>query len=162
MKKSLSVCALLFCLLAASNNTFAQTATPATAQTAPPATAQTATQTIKTHHVVFTITSGDQADWNLTLGNMRNLLTAFGTDPYEVELVAFGPGIAILQTPSAVIADIQGLQEKHVHFKACENSMRARKLTVADLVPGSEPVPAGIAEVVAKQEQGWIYIKGGR
>jgi intracellular sulfur oxidation DsrE/DsrF family protein len=150
MKKSLSVCALLLCLLTASNNTLAQTATPATASAG------------KTHHVVFTITSGDQADWNLTLGNVRNLLTAFGTDPYEVELVAFGPGIAILQSPSSVIADIQGLQEKHVHFKACENSMRAHKLTVADLVPGSEPVPAGIAEVVAKQEQGWAYIKGGR
>lgn len=150
MKKSLSVCAFLFCLLAASNNTLAQTATPA------------ATQAPRTHHVVFALTSGDQADWNLTLGNMRNLITAFGADPYEVELVAFGPGIAILQTPSAVLADIQALQAKHVHFKACENSMKARKLTLADLVPGSEPVPAGVAEVVAKQEQGWVYIKGGR
>jgi hypothetical protein len=93
---------------------------------------------------------------------MRNLLTAFGSDPYEVELVAFGPGIAILQSPSAVLADIQALQEKHVHFKACQNSMNARHLTVADLIPGSEPVPAGIAEVVSKQEQGWSYIKGGR
>jgi intracellular sulfur oxidation DsrE/DsrF family protein len=146
MKKSLAICTLLLCFLVASKTTPAQTATPAT----------------KTHHVVFTITSAEQADWNLTLGNMRNLLTAFGTDPYEVELVAFGPGITILQNPSAVLAEIQALQEKHVHFKACQNSMKGRNLTLADLVPGSEPVPAGIAEVVTKQEQGWTYIKGGR
>ncbi len=40
--------------------------------------------------------------------------------------------------------------------------MRAHNLTQADLVPGAEIVPAGIAEVVRKQEAGWTYIKAGR
>jgi intracellular sulfur oxidation DsrE/DsrF family protein len=142
-QRSLALCALLLCLLASWSSTvaFGQA---------------------KTHHVVFAVTSGDEADWKLTLANMRNLLIGFGTDPYEVELVAFGPGITMLAAPSAVGDDIKAMQEKQVHFKACQNAMRARKLTLADLVPGSEPVPAGIVELVTKQEQGWIYIKGGR
>ncbi len=125
--------------------------------------AQTVPQTApKTHHVVFALTSGDVADWNLTLGNMRNLLTAFGTDPYEVELVAFGPGLSILKTGSTSAADIAALQAKHVTFMACENSMRMQKVTIADLLPNIQPVPSGIVEVVTKQEKGWVYIKGGR
>ena len=40
--------------------------------------------------------------------------------------------------------------------------MRFHHLELKDLVPGAIPVPAGIVEVVEKQEQGWIYIKGGR
>jgi len=117
---------------------------------------------VKTHHVVFALTSGDIADWNLTLGNMRNLLAGFGTDPYEVELVAFGPGLSILKIGSSVAIDISALQAKHVTFMACENSMRMQKVTVADLLPNIQPVPSGIVEVVTKQEKGWVYIKGGR
>jgi intracellular sulfur oxidation DsrE/DsrF family protein len=40
--------------------------------------------------------------------------------------------------------------------------MRARHLELKDLLPGVTPVPSGIVEVVTKQEQGWVYIKGGR
>jgi len=140
-KRTIVVSALILCSLAFSTSALAQA---------------------KTHHVIFALTSGDEADWNLTLGNMRNLLTGFGTDPYEVELVAFGPGIVVLRSTSSVAADIQALQAKHVHFMACENSMRKQHLTVADLITGVQPVPAGIIELVTKQEQGWIYIKGGR
>ena len=142
LKRSLAVCALLLCLLAGPNTALGQT---------------------KTHHVVFALTSGDEADWNLTLGNMRNLLKSFGDTPYEVELVAFGPGLSSVITKTSTVADdIKALQEKHVHFLACENSMRARKVTAADLLPGVDPTPSGIVEVVRRQEEGWVYIKGGR
>ncbi len=93
---------------------------------------------------------------------MRNLLKGFGSDPYEVELVAFGPGIMILKSNSAVAKDIKAMQDKKVQFMACENSMKFHNLTLADLLSDVHPVPSGIVELVTKQEQGWIYIKGGR
>jgi intracellular sulfur oxidation DsrE/DsrF family protein len=150
-RRLLTTCTLVLCTLATTPALLAQVVSPATS----PATSTT-------HHVVFALTSGDAADWNLTLGNMRNLLTGFGTDPYEVELVAFGPGLSILKTGSIVAADIAALQAKHVTFMACENSMRMQKVTIADLLPSVQPVPSGIVEVVSKQEKGWVYIKGGR
>jgi len=116
----------------------------------------------KTHHVVFAVTSGEDEDWKLVMGNMRNLLKSFGDGPYEVELVAFGPGLMIVTNKSTVAAEIKALQAQHVHFMACENSMRSRNVAVADLLPDVQPVPSGIVEVVTKQEQGWVYIKGGR
>ncbi len=60
LKRSLAVCALLLCLMAGLNTALGQT---------------------KTHHIVFALTSGDEADWNLTLGNMRNLLKSLRRYP---------------------------------------------------------------------------------
>jgi intracellular sulfur oxidation DsrE/DsrF family protein len=98
------------------------------------------------HRVVFALTSGDEADWKLTLGNIRNLIAALPVDSTEVE----------------VDTEIQTLEAKHVRFVACENSMRMQKITLADLVTGVSSVPSGIVEVVTKQEHGWTYIKAGR
>jgi intracellular sulfur oxidation DsrE/DsrF family protein len=112
------------------------------------------------HRVLFALTSPEEADWNLTMGNIRNLLKLL--PDAEVEVVSYGPGIMMVAKTSSVAADITALQAQHVKFVACQNAMRARKLTVADLVEGVTPVPAGIVEVVTKEEEGWTYIKAGR
>jgi intracellular sulfur oxidation DsrE/DsrF family protein len=116
----------------------------------------------KTHHVVFGMTSADEADWRLTVNNIRNLIKGFGEDPYEVEIVAYGPGIAFVHKPSAADEGIQELLGKKVKVVACQNAMRGAHMTAEDLVTGVGQVPAGIVEVVTKQEQGWVYIKAGR
>jgi uncharacterized protein len=116
----------------------------------------------KVHRVLFALTSSDPADWNLTVGNVQNLTAGVAPDEIQVEIVAYGPGILFLKSDSAVAADLKGLQAVHVRLVACGNAMRARHLTPADLVTGVEVVPAGIVEVVRKQEEGWSYIKAGR
>ncbi len=116
----------------------------------------------KEHHIVFAVTSGDEADWHLALGNIRNLLKGFPGETVDVEVIAFGPGLSMVRKPSTVDADIQALEADHVVFVACENSMRARGVTKADLVDGLGTVPSGIVELVKKQEAGWVYVKGGR
>ena len=128
--------------------------------TAAPQTAPAPQATPAHHRVLFALTSPDEADWNLTMGNIGNLLKLL--PDAEVEVVSYGPGIMMVAKPSAVEEAIHRLQGQHVKFVACQNAMRARKLTVADLVDGVTPVPAGIVEVVTKQEEGWTYIKAGR
>jgi intracellular sulfur oxidation DsrE/DsrF family protein len=114
------------------------------------------------HRVVFALTSGDQLDWRMTTGNISNLLTAMDSTDVEVEVVAYGPGVAFLKKGSAAEADIKELEQKHVHFVACQNSMHFQHLTPADLIEGVGVVPSGVTEVILKQEQGWSYIKAGR
>lgn len=114
------------------------------------------------HSVVFALTSADEADWKLTVGNVSNLLAAAGMASARVELVAYGPGLAFVGKGSSVEPEIVALMAKHVRFVACENSMRMQHVTGADLIQGVETVPSGVAEVVTKQEQGWSYIKAGR
>lgn len=43
----------------------------------------------------------------------------------------------------------------------CQNTMNQRNIKEDELIEEAEIVPAGIAEIVEKQEQGWSYIKGG-
>jgi intracellular sulfur oxidation DsrE/DsrF family protein len=116
----------------------------------------------KVHRVVFAVTSPEEADWHLTMGNIRNLISGLAPDTVEVEVVSYGPGLHMVRKPSVVDEDIQALIAKHVKFVACENAMRAQKVTKDDLLTGVGTVPAGIVEVVTKQEQGWTYIKAGR
>lgn len=116
----------------------------------------------KVHHVVFAVTSGDEADWKMTLGNIRNLMSGLKPDVVEVEVVAYSEGINLVKVGSTMAEEIVALQGQGVKFVACQNSMRMRKLELKDLLPGLTPVPSGIVEVVTKQEQGWAYIKGGR
>ena len=119
-------------------------------------------QTPKVHHVLFAVTSPDEQDWGLTIGNIRNLLLGFAPDTVEIEVVAYGGGIDMLKKSSSMATAVQGLESPHVHLVACQTVMRNMHLTPADLLPGVEFTPSGTVEVVRKQEAGWSYIKGGR
>jgi hypothetical protein len=46
-------------------------------------------------------------------------------------------------------------------FNACEFSIKERKVDRSKIIAVSGFVPAGILEIVGKQEQGWSYIKAG-
>lgn len=116
----------------------------------------------KTHRVLVAVSSGDEMDWQIALGNTRNLIAGLKPDPIEIEIVAFAGGINMVKADSKVAADIAKLQEQGVRFVACQNSMHAHNLELKDLLPGLSSVPSGIVEVVTRQEQGWTYIKGGR
>jgi intracellular sulfur oxidation DsrE/DsrF family protein len=63
---------------------------------------------------------------------------------------------------NATLADrMKKLADAGVVFAACENSMRKKNVTKADLLPFVTTVDSGVAEVVRKQEAGWSYIKSG-
>lgn len=151
------LCAAALVLVAAFTSTAARGQSPATA---PAATAKPSGA--KAHRVLFALTSGEEPDWHMTLGNIGNLLKGLGPDAVDVEVVAYGPGVSMVRKGSAVDAGIQELEAKHVRFVACENSMRMQHITAADLAQGVGTVPSGIVEVVTRQEQGWTYVKAGR
>ena len=116
----------------------------------------------KAHRVVFALTSGDEADWKLTVGNIRNLLAAIAPQTAQIEVVSYGQGLNFVKKGSSADADILALEAKQVRFVACENSMRMQHVSATDLIDGVGTVPAGILEVITRQEQGWSYIKAGR
>lgn len=116
----------------------------------------------KTHRVLFAVSSPDAMDWQIVVRNIPHVLSGFAPDKVEIEVVAFGPGIAMLKSSSPVRDDIAQLQKQGVRFVACETAMRAFHLQLSDLVPGAQTTPSGIVEVIRRQEQGWTYIKGGR
>ena len=118
-------------------------------------------QAQKQHKVVFEITSADTADYRGVLRSVNNVFKdAPGTN---VEIVCHGPAIFMLVKDKSVLSDImQELQTKQgVRFAACANSMRKNNIDKSQLVPVAVVVPNGVMEVVAKEEEGWSYIKSG-
>lgn len=109
--------------------------------------------------VVFQVSDNDPAKWNLALNNVRNLQQDVGADKLDVELVAYGPGIHMLKMDSPVANRVAEALGRKVKIVACENTMAGLKLQKADMLPDLGYVPAGVTELMQRQQQGWAYIR---
>jgi hypothetical protein len=130
----------------------------AVAAALPSAHAATATGPTR-NKVVFQVSDGDPKKWNLALNNVRNFQTELPDDESDLEIVAYGPGIGMLKDDSSVANRIAEALKHGVKVVACENSMHGQKLVYADMLPDIGFVPAGIVEIVRKQQQGYAYIR---
>jgi intracellular sulfur oxidation DsrE/DsrF family protein len=80
----------------------------------------------------------------------------------KIEVVCHGSGLDMLVSGKTIVEDkIKLLAEKGVVFNACDFSIKERKVERSKIISVSGFVPAGIVEIVSKQEQGWSYIKAG-
>jgi intracellular sulfur oxidation DsrE/DsrF family protein len=128
----------------------AAAATPAiaSAQTAAPA-----------NRALVQVTDNDPARWTIILNNSRNLREGVSPEPIEIEIVAYGPGILMLKADSPARDRVADLMTAGTKIVACQNTMNGMKLTPADMLPDVGYVPAGVVEVMRKQQQGWAYIR---
>jgi len=111
------------------------------------------------HKVVIQLNTSDTLVWHGALKNISNLQTALGANT-QIELVAHGSGIGILvEGKTTQKAKVAELAAAGVLFKACENTLRERKIDRSTLLQQTGTVPSGVAEVVLKQEAGWAYLK---
>ena len=114
------------------------------------------------HRVVFELNAPAPSGWDQLFHNVDNVLKIFGDEGVQVEVVFFGKGLRmLLKSNSEYAARLKEAADKGVTLSACQNSMRAAKITTEDLFPFAAQVDSGVAELVRKQEAGWSYIKGG-
>jgi intracellular sulfur oxidation DsrE/DsrF family protein len=109
--------------------------------------------------VVFQVSDGDPKKWNLALNNVKNVQDALGKDKVDVELVVYGPGIDMLKLESAAGNRVDDAIADGVRVVACENTMAAQNLTKADMLKSIGYVPAGVIELIKRQQQGYAYIR---
>lgn len=109
--------------------------------------------------VVFQVSDDSEQKWNLALNNARNLQEDLGADNVEMEIVVYGPGIGMLKGNSPVAGRIADALKSGVKVVACENTMRAQRLKYDDMLPKIGYVPAGVTELVKKQQEGWAYLR---
>ncbi|MFP5501749.1 MAG: DsrE family protein [Candidatus Sericytochromatia bacterium] len=133
-------------------------AAPAIAATPAPATQQATAK----HKAVFDMTSGQPAVWDATLRNLENLTAHYGPANVSFEVVGHGAGIGLmLKSNAAQAARMEALAKQGVIFAACNNTMKRKQIARSELLPFVTVVPAGVAELIEKQEAGWAYIKAG-
>lgn len=111
------------------------------------------------NRIVFQVSDNEPARWNLVLNNVKNLQKELGADNVKIEVVAYGPGINMFKIDSEVGSRLQEAADSGVKLAACGNTMKGAKLTMADMHPAVSQVPAGIVELMRKQQEGWAYIR---
>ena len=109
--------------------------------------------------VVIQVSDADPKKWYLALNNAKNVQTDIGADKSEVEIVVYGPGIGMLKADAEVANRIEDAVAGGVKVVACENTMHAQKLTRDDMQKNVSYVPAGVVELMRKQQQGYAYIR---
>jgi len=109
--------------------------------------------------VVIQVSDADSGKWNLALNNAKNVQTAFGADKVDIEIVAYGPGIGMLKMDSVVANRIDESKKSGIAIVACQNTMKAMKLTDADMLMNTSYVPSGVVEIIKKQQHGYAYIR---
>lgn len=153
MKTALKL--ILMTLALSVNNLYAQKASNSEhAQDAP----VEVTKTI--HKIVFQLTTSDTLAHKALMKQLVNIKTV--APDTKIEVVCHGPGLDLLLSNKTIVHEkIKTAKEKGVEFIACEFSLKERKLDKSTIIPEAGFVPAGIIEIVIKQEQGWTYIKSG-
>ena len=109
-------------------------------------------------HVVIQVSDDNVKTWNQALNVVKNLQTAYNGN-IDVEVVAFGNGIGMLQMDSAVGNRITETIEGGTKVVACQNTMKGHKLKPEDMLTRIGYVPAGVVEIVKKQNAGWALIR---
>lgn len=128
------------------------------AQNTPPDAPKVAT--LKALKIIFQLTSNDTLVHKALVKQIKNALIA--APNAKIEVVCHNNGIEFLTISKTIEAkNIAELKGKGVEFAACENTLRDRKMLKTEIVSEAFFVPAGIIEVVLKQEEGWRYLKAG-
>ena len=116
----------------------------------------------KKYRVVWQVTAKTPEQWAAMQLNVENFRASVGPANSEVTVIAHGNGIGMVQSSNAAQAErIKKLMTEGVKFMACENTMKRKKISKEDILPGVGFVDSGVAEVVRLQADGWAYIKAG-
>jgi intracellular sulfur oxidation DsrE/DsrF family protein len=116
-------------------------------------------QSTAREHVVIQVSDNDPAKWNLALNNARNVQVDLGMDNVDVEVVAYGPGLAMLKAGSAVAQRVASASAQGVGVIACENTMRNTQVGRDQILPGVKFVDAGVVHIMKRQKEGWGYVR---
>src|SRR3954463_9680288 len=95
------------------------------------------------HKVVFQVSDNDPAKWNLALNNARNVQADLGKENVEIEIVAYGPGLAMLKMESPVSARLAQALDLNIGLLACVNTMENTKTTKTHMYGGIRDRPGG-------------------
>lgn len=112
--------------------------------------------------VVLQISDYNPQKQTLVLNVANNLIKHYGQDSVKVEIVAFGPGLRLLQKGNANTGRIQSLVDSGVQFSACSNTVRnfSKKLGHAiALNPNAVKVSAGVVRIIDLTAKGYTLIK---
>lgn len=121
----------------------------------------------KVHKLVIQVSREDTEGMNLALGNAINYKNYYDAkhEQFQVEIVAYGPGITMLREDKSPVKDRIEEAKKAIPglvLSMCGNAKAAAERREGhEITPlaGVGVVPAGIVRVAELQEQGYAYAR---
>lgn len=149
MNTKILICSLLL-MVAGATTSFAQTK---------PQDFTGAKAALKNYKALYVLNSGDEKKMAGTLRNMKNALE----DPrlkgkLELELIAFGDGVAVYAQNGIFEKTLKELQARGVILAQCENTLRERHIEKNTLFDFISYVPSGNGEIIIRAYQGWAVV----
>ncbi len=114
------------------------------------------------HRLALQLSDADEAKQAIVLSNAFNLLKVYGPDKLALEVVAFGPGIALLRDGNPNAARIRSLVTQGVRFDACMNTVETIERETGKpypLSPEARKVEAGVAQLLTLSEHGYTLVR---
>jgi len=108
--------------------------------------------------VVFHLDEADPAKHASVLRNVGHLLDELA-DGSPIELVVHGPGLAAAVSDAPHADQMRELLGRGFTVAACANTMKEMGASADQLLDGVYVVPAGIAQLVRRQREGWAYVR---
>ncbi len=119
------------------------------------------------HRIVFQVNANDPIPMKHAVSNSINLVTHYRqlNEAVTVEIVAYGPGIAMFRADTSPVRDILEYMRTdfpEIAFTVCGNTktiIESREGRPMPLIEGTRVVPFGIVRLVELQEAGWSYVR---
>lgn len=114
------------------------------------------------HRLVLQLSDDDAKKQGLIISVANNLLKFYGPDKIAIEVVTFGPGIALLRADSPNRTFVDSLVAQGVQFDLCMNTVDTIKREtghVPPFNPKARPVEAGVAQILALTEKGYTLVR---
>jgi len=114
------------------------------------------------HHLVLQLSDDDAKKRSLVISVAYNLLKFYGPDRIAIEVVTFGPGIALLRADSPNRKLVDSLVAQGVIFDVCMNTVETVERETGHhlpLNPNAKPVEAGVAQILALTEKGYTLVR---
>lgn len=111
--------------------------------------------------VVIQVADADPAKWRLAIEQAAAVLDPeWNHGAFDVVVVAYGPGLGMLRSGSAVRDAVHESLARGIRFVACGNTMENYHVAANDLLPGVSVARAGATfEILALERAGYAYVR---
>jgi len=131
----------------------------------PPARAQLAPLQDKPfaeHKVVLQLSDNDPKKQGLVISVANNLMKFYDPDKVAVEIVAFGPGIELLNPENPNRSRIESLVAQGARVDICLNTVDTIERDTGkrpQYIPAATPVQVGVGQILSLTENGYTLVR---
>ena len=114
------------------------------------------------HRIVLQLSDNDAAKQGLVISVANNLLKHYDPDKVAIEVVAFGPGIALLFPGNSNRARVESLVAQGVRFDICLNTVDTIEHDSGkrpEFIPAATPVQVGVGQILFLAENGYTVVR---